>query len=420
MIKYKKVCFLMLLICLLQIRVVVNAKEDNGLLQYLEAVAQGGPIYEVILDGSGDFTSIREAVEQVESGATLLIYPGVYEEYVEIIDKTVNLIGASKDNCILISDTTDYHHIPLTVGAGTIYNITICGSNPTKENIVPYIERDYDSMDSSSVYNWQSKFPGYAIHIDQDYSYGKELLIEGCRIISDSNQCVGIGSRGRNTITFSDCQFFSNGGGCIFLHNTQSPYANGEAYFTMKDCELRNYWCPYVISVHSTGDLNPIYLTFQNVKVSTVAYETKLSYKSDNMNTWFSLDQLNNPEVKELLRADGYYTALDGELIQYCNNETREELRIKRDRESLLENWPDFKEGIHYIRKTETKDNQLQSLTLKGKPGERQVIDISNAELDDPKDGWCGLHNIYLTQQSFGNTLIEMNFPRTELSKEME
>ena len=161
-------------------------------------------------------------------------------------------------------------------------------------------------------------------------------------------------------------------------------------------------------------------LTFQNVKVSTVAYETKHSYKSDNMNTWFSLDQLNNPEVKEHLKAEGYYTALDGELIQYCDSEARKNLRIKRNRESLLENWPDFEEGIHYIRKTETKNDQIQNLTLKGEPGVRQIIDINNAKLDDPKDGWCGLHNIYLTQQSFGNTLIEMNFPRTELRKETE
>ena len=95
----------MLVICLLQMGIIANAKENNGLLQYLETVAQGGPIYEVILDGSGDFTSIQEAVQQVESGATLLIYPGVYEEHVEIINKTVNLIGASRDDCILISDT---------------------------------------------------------------------------------------------------------------------------------------------------------------------------------------------------------------------------------------------------------------------------------------------------------------------------
>ncbi len=144
MIKYKKVCFLILVICLLQIGIVAYAEEKNELLQYLTAVAQGGPIYDVILDGTGDFSSIQEAVKQVESGATLLIYPGVYEEYVEIIDKTVNLIGTNREECILISNTKDYHHIPLTVATGTIYNMTICASNPAKENILPFIEENYD------------------------------------------------------------------------------------------------------------------------------------------------------------------------------------------------------------------------------------------------------------------------------------
>ncbi len=411
MIKYKKVCFLILVICLLQIGIVAYAEEKNELLQYLTAVAQGGPIYDVILDGTGDFSSIQEAVKQVESGATLLIYPGVYEEYVEIIDKTVNLIGTNREECILISNTKDYHHIPLTVATGTIYNMTICASNPAKENILPFIEENYDITNDASVYAWQSNFPGYAIHIDQDYAYGKELLIERCRIISDSNYSVGIGSRGWNTITFADCQFFSNGGGCIFLHNTQTPEGNGDAYFNMKNCELRNYRCPYIISVHSTGKINPIYLTFQNVKVSTVAYDTKRCYTSDNMNTWYSLDQLNNPEVKKLLRANGYYSALDGELIQHCNIEMWENLQMRRNRESLLDNWPDFEEGIHYISMTKKRDDQSQNVSLKRESGKCHIIEISNAKIDDPKDGWCGLCNIYLTEQSFGNTLIEMNYP---------
>ncbi len=52
-----------------------------------------------------------------------MIYPGVYEEYVEIIDKTVNLICISKEKCILILGTKYYHYIPLTIAAGTIYNL---------------------------------------------------------------------------------------------------------------------------------------------------------------------------------------------------------------------------------------------------------------------------------------------------------
>lgn len=420
MIKDKRTCFFLLIVCLLQVGMTAHAEEKNGLLQYLAAVAQGGPIYEVAVDGTGDFTSIQEAVEQVESGATLLIYPGVYEECVEIINKTVNLIGTSKEECILISDTKDYHHIPLTVAAGTVYNMTICGSNPTKENIVPFVAKDYDVTDLSSIYNWQSQFSGYTIHIDQDYAYGRELLIEKCRIISDSNYCVGIGCRGLSTITFADCEFFSNsnGGGCIFLHNTQAPHCDGEAYFIMRDCELRNYLSPYVISVQSTGGINPAYLTFQNVKVSTIVYETKNLY-DDNMNTWYNLNQLKDPKIRKLLADSGYYTTLKDDLIQNLSCEAWQTMQLNRSREALLGNWPDFGEGIHYVEIGDRNEQNTET-TLKGARGGRYVVNISNLTSESPKDGWCGLYNIYLTQQSFGNTLIEMNYPIMVSSEKIE
>lgn len=415
MIRYKKIyCLVITALCVLLAGGKACAAGPKELLQYLKDVSQGGAVYEVIPDGSGDFSGIQEAVEQVESGATLLIYPGIYEENVEITDKTVNLVGAGRDECILISDTMDYHHVPLTIGAGVVYNMTICGSNPTKENIVPFVATDYDSSDQSSVYDWQSRFPGYAIHIDQDYSCDRELLIEGCRIISDSNQCVGIGCRGGNTITFADCQFYSNGGGCVFLHNTQTESGAGEAHFIMRDCELKNYWCPYVMSVHSMGDLNSLYLTFQNVRVSTVAYESKLSYQSDNMNTWYNVDQLGSPEVQKQLEAEGYYTTLGAQMIHRCDSGAYAGMRVAREREALLGSWPDLAEGIHYISISDHPDRYTtQKTVLRGEARQRQVIEIQNTDPGAPKDGWCGLYNIYLTEESYGNTLIEMNYPRT-------
>ncbi len=417
MIWYKKVCCcLIILLCVLWAGPGVRAAEsDEALWQYLETVGCADSVYEVIPDGSGDFSGIREAVEAVESGATLLIYPGIYEENVEIIDKTVNLIGTSREDCILISDTGNYHYIPLTIGAGVVSNMTIYGSNPTKENIVSSVEGDYDIWDLESIYAWQNKFPGYTIHIDQDYSYGKDLLVEGCRIISDSSFCVGIGCRGGNTVTFADCEFVSNGGGCIFLHNMQNEFGEGEARFIMRDCEMKNYLSPYIMSVHSMGERNPIYLTFRNVRVSTVAYEITYPYSSENMNTWYSIDELNSPGVQAQLEAEGYYTSLEGELIHSCSGREVMELQEKTGRESLLWNCPDFAEGIHYISIPDSAGEYIaQENLMKEEPAKCQVIEIMNASPDAPKDGWCGLYRIYLTEESSGNTLIEMNYPGTQ------
>lgn len=418
MIKYKKICCMVFMVLgMLWAKRTVYAVEPEVLLQHLEAAAQGGPVYEVKPDGTGNFTAIQEAVEQVESGATLLIYPGIYEEKVEIIGKTVNLIGADRDACILITDTTNYHHVPLTIGAGVVYNMTICGSNPAQVNMMPVIDTTYDEMDSVSINNLQNQFPGYALHIDQDYSCGRELRVEGCRIISDSNFCVGIGSRGDNSIILEDCQIYSNGGGCVYLHNVQNHSGEGEAHFTIRNCELKNYSNPYVMSVHSTGDSNPVYLTFQNVKVSTVAYESKSSYVIDNMNTWYTIDQLANPTIQKQLEMEGYHSSLGRELIHYCDKGTQAKLLVARDRESLLGEWPELAEGIHYISRLDKTDSyMIQGAYLK----KRQVIEIRNSDMEASKEGWCGLHNIYLTEESYGNTLIEMNSPQTEIDERAE
>ena len=51
MIKYKKIyCLVIMVLCMLLEGAEVHATEQEELQQYLEAVAQGGPVYEVIQD----------------------------------------------------------------------------------------------------------------------------------------------------------------------------------------------------------------------------------------------------------------------------------------------------------------------------------------------------------------------------------
>lgn len=391
------------------------AADESLLLEQLSEAAMEGNIYEVKQDGSGDFVTIQEGVVSVESGDTLLIYPGVYEENVEIMDKTVNLIGVSRDECILTANSEKYHYIPLTIGAGKVYNMTICGTKTGENNAIFYDLPDYDLSDYESIYRWQKNFPGYAIHIDQNYSYGRQLHINNCKIISSNNQCVGIGSRGENQITISDSELISNGlGGCIYFHNTQAMETAGETQFTIRNCELRNYRCPYVIAMHSMGDLNPVYLTFQNVKVSTVAYEEKSKYSDTNMNTWCEADHLDIPEMRKLLEEGGYYTSLNSELVHRYSKDDSYKLCTKiYENTSLLDSEPQLEEGITYIKMTDTSAKNMKwENEPQVKNRTRHVIAIVNADKEADQNGWCGLSNIYLTEESYGNTLMEMNYPR--------
>ena len=91
-----------LLLSTLSDGMILHAADENRLLEQLSEATLEGNIYKVKQDASGDFETIQEGVSNVESGDTLLIYPGIYEENVEIIDKTVNLIGVSRDELSLI------------------------------------------------------------------------------------------------------------------------------------------------------------------------------------------------------------------------------------------------------------------------------------------------------------------------------
>ena len=379
--KMRYICAMLFMICCIS-GMRVNAQEDK--------------IYYVRQDGTGDFTSIQDGVNQVEDGAVLIITPGVYNESVTVTDKTIRLIGTNREKCIIMASAENYHNIPLTIGAGMVSNLTIYGRNLSGEYIQPV------SLNENTAYEWQDTFPGYAIHIDQDYSYGRELIIDNCKVISDSNQCIGIGCRGKSTIQISNSELIANGqGGCIYLHNNSNPELDGDAQFIMKNCRLTNYKCPYIMALHSMGKSNPLYLTFENVMASTVAYEDMTCYNTWNENTWFDVRALQSYAVKQYLQENGYYSAAAGQLLHTYSVAQRRQFSASLQNNSLLKERSELEEGITI----------LQSDTIGSSSTACQVIDIANAEHDEQADGWCGLSGIYLTQESKNNTLIEMNYP---------
>lgn len=417
MVSFRKICMLLLasLACIFLMQGnVVHATEDTA--PFPETVLERS-IYEVNPDGTGDFVSIQEGVDSVKSGDTLLIYPGIYEENVIVENKTVNLIGVSPECCFLMANSDNYHHIPLTIAAGRVYGLTVCGTT-TKESVQKpsRVKPDYDIADPVSVYLWQDQYPGYAIHIDQSYSAGKTLSIENCRIISENNYCIGIGCWESTEITIADCELISGEGrsGCIFVHNISYPVEVQAAHVTIKNSALKNYAGPYVMAVHSEGDLSPIALTFQNVKVSMVAYENNDYYSRDNINTWIRIDQLANSKVQDWLREIGYNILPEGsQLVHQCTVEQyRKFNRELHERTSLLKGWPQLAEGITYWGSDE------EAPVVPGKI--RHSIDIQNADKEIVGDGWCGLSGIYLTEDSYGNTLPEMNYPRPVIASMTE
>ncbi|MBO5030849.1 MAG: hypothetical protein J6D08_03015 [Lachnospiraceae bacterium] len=394
---------------------VLAAAADESLQEQLAEAQEKGTVYVIAQDGSGDFTTIQEGVDNAASGDTLLIYPGVYEENVEIYNKTVNLLGTDKDSCVLKYQSTEYHKIPLTFGAGCVANLTIYGFNEgERENNRMVLAGSYDNSSLESIWEWQKNFSGYALHIDQNYTYGKEAYIENCRIISNNNQCIGIGCRGESTITFENCELISNGsGGCIYLHNTDDEKLGGETHFIMKNSELKNYLSPYVISMHSAGEGNPVYLTFQNVRTSTVVYENMNAYRETNMNSSFSIDELIVLEQGNLLRRTGYDSSTAQEYItHYDQKESCKYISSLEAGITPLRDTIEMPEGILYLHTKDSKKEDTEKVT-QTRFTKRYVIDIFNSSQING-DGWCGLDHIYLTPDSYANSLAEMNYPLSD------
>ncbi|MDO4188280.1 MAG: pectinesterase family protein [Lachnospiraceae bacterium] len=199
-------------------------------------------IYNVALDGTGDFTSIAAAVAQVPSGSTLIIHEGIYNEALNIQTKQINMKGVSKERCIIQYDTANYSFVPLNIASGTYDNLTINGYHKAKQ---------------------KGAFPGYAIHIDCDSLTGQAVIFNNCNIISENAFCVGIGLRKGAKIAFRGCNFVAKKQGVMLFHDSQTPSLAGSASIDVENCVMNNYTDGLIIT-QCISPASTTNLTFRN------------------------------------------------------------------------------------------------------------------------------------------------------------
>ena len=371
--------------------------------------------YIIAQDGTGDFSTIQEGVDNASDGDTLIVCPGIYTEAVQVMGKEVHIIGLSRDLCILQYDAASYRKSPLTVAAGRIANLTIYGMNSGVGQPV-LTEEEIAAINAELVgdsWERQKHYKGYAVHVDQNYLYGRSVTFENCRVISENNHCAGIGTRGDSTVSFENCELVSLGGGsCIFLHDPTSIDVSGKASFVMKGCQMTSYLCPYVMTFQSLlPEYNQLELTFQNTRVSAVEFADDGSYVALDVNSSFDVETLSVLEEAGALYAAGLsssapklvHTMTNAEIGVYME-EMEHMAQTGSVSQALL---PQLAEGItrigyHETAQTDAIDALAPSLL------KHHVIAIYNRS-NLPGTGWCGLDNAVLTADSFGNTLVEMN-----------
>jgi parallel beta-helix repeat protein len=151
--------------------------------------------------GDGDYTSFREALQNLPVNGRLLVRPGLYREGL-VIDKPMEIIGDGKREEIVIT-STDASCIVMQTDKATVRGLTL--------------RQESDSRKNSAGF--------FAVDIAQ----GK-LVLEGCEIISASLSCIGIHNQTSNPM-IRNCRIHGSADSGIYIfHNATGTIEDSDIY----------------------------------------------------------------------------------------------------------------------------------------------------------------------------------------------
>lgn len=172
----------------------------------------------VAVDGTGDYTTVTEAVSNASSGDVIRVKNGVYEnEEIEAWGKDISIIGESSLSTIIRNGTNTYETPPLEMDCGVLENLTI---------------ESYGTGTPSGASGWAC----YGMHVEGNGLYNNELLCRNVIFKCAANAGVGIGTRGGCHVSFENCRFVSGDSYAVFLHDAANISYTGEQHVTFKDC----------------------------------------------------------------------------------------------------------------------------------------------------------------------------------------
>lgn len=214
----------------------------------------------VAKDGQGDFTSINAAISGTSyatksNPVTIIVYPGIYEEVVNILGSSkYSIVGVNRDKCVIVDHSGKYVNCPLRIeGNAYVANLTLISDHSGTADFAENGELKYN--------------PSYALHIDDrhdDDDDGYRVTIFNCRAVSHQNPAVGIGLDKNQVVELIQCEFESHwdddvknatipssiwsakrAGGAVFWHalypEGKYPISGASGYqkFIMKYCTVK-------------------------------------------------------------------------------------------------------------------------------------------------------------------------------------
>ncbi len=190
------------------------------------APAQDRTLY-VAADGSGDFSSVQNAVDAAPaSGALVLLAPGTYREAVTIAKPHVELRGTGKDAraAVIVMDRS----AGTSGGTGRSATVTVTGDDFKAENLT--IQNDFNRTHAQQ----QEGSQAVALMVTGDRALFSNVRLLGNQdtLYAASRDCTGTGEM---RVCPPARQFFTH---CYVEGNVDFIFGDAKAVF--EDCELHS------------------------------------------------------------------------------------------------------------------------------------------------------------------------------------
>ena len=235
--------------------------DDVETLKRAVSIVAEKQVLKVAKDGTGDFTTINEAMSYAQGYMTnakrvsIVVYPGIYDEVVNVLgNKFVSIIGVNRNDCIIRDTSGVYNNCPLRIeGNSYVANLTLISTHSANAEYI---------VDGELKVN-----PSYALHIDDRHADNDDdyrCTIFNCRMYSENNPAVGIGLDKNQVVELIQCELetkisdeqkdipassglwaWKPNGGALFYHAlypNKYPISGDSGYqkLVVKDCVIKS------------------------------------------------------------------------------------------------------------------------------------------------------------------------------------
>jgi parallel beta-helix repeat protein len=172
----------------------------------------------IIVDKYGnnnEYTSIQKAIDDAESGSTIYVNKGEYNEIVHI-SKPIHLIGMNKENTILRSTShKNGYAVKISTPNVTIQNFSICNTGPGLYTTGIKIVSSFTIIDSCDIFDTP-----VGIAVWSSYTTIINSTFHGC----DDEGIVFLGSSTNdcNSNRVTNCTFYQNCDGIELQHSSNN------------------------------------------------------------------------------------------------------------------------------------------------------------------------------------------------------